>query len=93
LVTPIRVAVYDVMVSPQWQQREVTLRFRLYKGIALAILVWLFNGLIVGSIWKWESMLLPAFGLVVFNGLAFMTILSSRREATDIVQRWGRTQG
>jgi hypothetical protein len=93
LVTPIRVAVYDVMVIPQWQQREVTLRFRLYKGIALAILVWLFNGLIVGSIWKWESMLLPAFGLVVFNGLAFMTILSSRREATDIVQRWGRTQG
>lgn len=93
LVTPLRVAVYDVMVIPQLQQREVTLRFRLYKGIALAILVWFFNGVIVGSIWKWESMLLPLGALVLFNGFAFVIIQSSKREAFDIVQRWGKAKG
>jgi hypothetical protein len=93
LVSPLRVAIYDVMVIPQLQQREVILRFRLYKGMVLAGLAWVFNGFIVGSIWKWESMLLPAFALVLFNGLAFMTILSSKGEAAEIVKRWGKIQG
>jgi hypothetical protein len=93
LVTPIRVAVYDVMVIPHAQQRSVILRFRLYKGIAVAILFWFINGFIVGSIWKWESIILPASALVLFNGLAIMVIQSSKREAIDIVQRWGKTKG
>jgi hypothetical protein len=93
LVTPLRVAVYDVMVIPRAQQRAVTLRFRLYKGIAVAILFWVLNGFVFGSVWKWESLILPASALILFNGLAIVIIQGSKREVIDIVQRWGKIKG
>lgn len=89
-VTAFRVAVYDVRVIPHAEKKEVTLIFRLYKGVAVVILIWFINGLLLGSIWKWESLILPALGLGVFNGMAVLAILNAKSEAIAIIQRWGR---
>lgn len=88
LVTPFRVAVYDVTVISDDQHCLVNLRFRLYKGIAVAMMVWFVNSLLFGSIWKWESLLLPVLSLVLFNGIAALSIISTKRRAFEIVQRW-----
>lgn len=91
-VTAFRVAVYDVKAISHAERKELTLIFRLYKGVAIAILIWFISGFLLGSIWRWESLILPALGLGMFNGLAVLTILKARREAIAIIQRWGRNQ-
>ncbi len=89
-VTPFRVAVYDVMIIPDEKQRAVVLRFRLYKGMALAMIVWFISGFMAGSMLRWESMLLPTLVLLLFSGMAALHIQGSKREAISIIQRWGR---
>ena len=88
MVTAFRVAVYDVMIIPNAQRSIVTVRFRLYKGIALASGVWFISGFMVGSMFRWESILLPMGALLMFNGLAFKVIRASKRETVEVVQRW-----
>jgi hypothetical protein len=88
-VTPFRVAVYDVMIIPDEQRQAVILRFRLFKGMALAMIVWFISGLTAGSMVRWESMLLPMLVLLLFSGMAALHIQSSKREAFSIIQRWG----
>lgn len=92
MVTAFRIAVYDVMVIPNAQTSTVTVRFRLYKGIAVAVGVWFFSGFMVGSLFQWESMLLPIGALLMFNGFAFVVILASKRDTIEVVQRWGRNK-
>jgi hypothetical protein len=89
-VTPFMVAVYDVMIIPDEQQRAVVLRFRLYKGMALAMIVWFISGFMAGSMLRWESMLLPTLILLLFSGMAALQIQISKHEAVNIIQRWGR---
>lgn len=92
MITAFRVAVYDVMVISNAKRSTVTVRFRLYKGIALAFGVWFISGFMVGSMFRWESILLPMGALLMFNGLAFMVIRSSKRKTVAIVQRWASSK-
>jgi len=92
MVTAFRVAVYDVMVIPNAQTSTVTVRFRLYKGIAVAVGVWFFSGFMVGSLFQWESLLLPIGALLMFNGFAFVVIWASKRDTIEVVKRWGRNK-
>lgn len=89
MVTAFRVAVYDMVVIPNAEPSTVIVRFRLYKGIAVAVGVWFISGFMVGSMFQWESMLLPLGTLLMFNSLAFLAIWASKPATTDIVQRWG----
>lgn len=90
-VTPFRVAVYDVMVIPHQDQQAVILRFRMYKGIAVAVMFWLITALLYGSMWSWENIVLPACAFLICNGFASLFILSTKQEAIEIVRRWGKT--
>ena len=92
LVTPFRVAVYDVTILPRPREGIMKLRFRLHKGLVLAIAVWFIDGLLIGSMWKWESFILPVGALLLFNGLGALFISASKSSAESIVKRWGKSE-
>ncbi|MFZ1692422.1 MAG: hypothetical protein WAT74_04405 [Flavobacteriales bacterium] len=89
MVTSFRVAVYDMVVMPNAQRSIVIVRFRLYKGLAVAVGSWFIAGFMGGSMLRWESMFLPMAALLMFNGLAFLVIQASKRETVEVVKRWG----
>lgn len=88
-ITVFRLSVYDVKLVPDGRRKRMNVKFRLYKGLVLAVLIWLVNGLLLGSMWKWESLVLPVLALLFFNGLTALFIVSSKSAAVRLIQRWG----
>jgi len=88
-ISPMRMSVYDITIVPEPSDGFVVMKFRLYKLFVIALIIPLFEIIIINE----RNLLIPGMvflgTLILFGGMSLLEIRASRKDVFDIVKAWG----